>query len=129
MKAINKFWDNFIIECGAPIPDKYHSEPAGHKKAEWHSQNGEINYIVDLDDMHLANIYKLLFKSLDMAESEIESIMTESFQGATAQYYQMQSLSDANDQIAFIETQLHHIAYEVHKRGLFINKFNISSNG
>lgn len=129
MKATNKFWKNFTVECGAPVPKKYRKEPKNHDKAEWHSQNGKTNHIIDLDDMHLVNIFMMLTKSLAYHEDIDESMsMFAEPNGDMALDMYFSQLRDLAGQISFLRKKLHYIAFEVYKRGLFINQFKKSED-
>jgi hypothetical protein len=124
IKATNKFWDNFVVECDAPVPKKYRREPKNHDKAKWISQNGMVKLITKLDDIHLANIYRMLFKSEDMSKEEINIIMNEDFGAVAMSPIFPNVLIQAQENLIYIQVQLHHIAYEVYKRGIFLNRFD-----
>jgi len=127
MKATNKFWENFVVECGAPIPKKYRDKPKNHDRYTWISQNGDVYKIADITDLHLINIFMMLTKSLAYHEDLDESMpMFGEPQGEMAQDMYFSQLGELSNQVYFLREQLHHIAFEVHKRGLFINQFEKS---
>jgi hypothetical protein len=127
MKATNKFWEKYVIEGGMKIPKIYRVEPKDHDKFKWISQDGRIFKLKELDDIHLANIYKMLTKSLAYHEDLDESMsMFGEPNGEMAMDAYLSGIRELSDRIYTLEKYLHHIAFEVHKRNIFINYFNKS---
>jgi hypothetical protein len=80
--------------------------PEGHNTYSWVSQNGKVTPIMDLDDHHLINIYRILKKSGD---------------------YLSNLAWDTETYDAFCEnmSRLNHVEYELSVRGDIIPKFEL----
>ena len=116
MNATDNFWNNFVVEPGMKIKKKYRIMPASHDDYKWESRDGRVKPIAEIDDMHLVNIYRMLKNAVEISKDALEHLSDdELFPRPFTTFLSISSY------VAFIKRHLHHIAYEIHKRSIFIN--------
>lgn len=96
---------DFVISAGLQIEDQYKVEPEGHYKAFWQHLDGTTSKYIDIDDMHLINIFIMIKRNISFYEDTIR----------------LENMNEhAMGQLLLFKEQYAYASYEVHKRGLFV---------
>ena len=106
----------------------YKTAPYNHGAYDWISQDGTRTNVQELDDSHLLNIYRILAKSISMAQEDIKiyqnTIAFAEQIDAGAEIVMDVALADTMENLDTFNEQIRYIGHEIYKRGLLINKFD-----
>ena len=104
---------DFIVESGLEIPEEFKAEPQDHRNAFWQHLGGTKSKYTEIDDMHLINILFMIRRNIHYYEDVIK----------------LENMNEcAIEQLDLFRKQNAYASFEVHKRGLYVQNKEESTN-
>lgn len=100
---------DFMVSVGLQVEDRYKSEPEGHSNAFWQHLDGSKSKYIDIDDMHLINIFLMIRRNISYYEDVIV----------------LDKMNEcAHEQLGLFKKQFAYASFEIYRRGLYVENKN-----